>query len=589
MKMHSSTAMKRGVAVVLVALLTACARDSAEDGVTQRQDTQVDRLEQRVADHETTLAAREARIAQLEQELADAEAALAEARAAAAAAEARAAALAEALRDVEARAMQEAREAEIRVAEARAASEASVNRVRQLAEQNAVLARELEEARRQVDMLPNLAPAGAIVRADQATTTEVMAAEVELEDLADDTPILKRVYFATNRVRLSRTFGDYLKPFLGFAVALVLTALLTRAIRRYIKEEHQSRLGLVVRVVGGLAIVVLGGLGLQKSLLMRQDDAILKVQFGNEIREADAYGTPYERGWVSVSIPPKRRAGELNRPSLIRLEFVVDPTKHFQLAAVTPSDDETFYAELSETLARDPEKQAFVFVHGFHNTFQDAAFRTAQIAHDMQFPGAPVFFSWPSQGAVLDYLTDAANVETSVLHLRQFLEELHRESGATRIHLIAHSMGTRALSQAVEKLSADGLPDNAFGQLVFAAPDIKRDLLAQKIEALDRITDGVTLYASAHDSALLLSRALQGGDEENYQRAGETHPRPMVAPPMQTVDVSQATKGHSYVANSRLMLRDLAILFREARILEPSADNYVPTGIDAGYWLLEPE
>ena len=65
MKMHSSTAMNRGVAVVLVALLTACARDSAEDGVTQRQDTQVDRLEQRVADHETTLAAREARIAQL--------------------------------------------------------------------------------------------------------------------------------------------------------------------------------------------------------------------------------------------------------------------------------------------------------------------------------------------------------------------------------------------------------------------------------------------------------------------------------------------------------------------------------------------
>ena len=44
------------------------------------------------------------------------------------------------------------------------------------------------------------------------------------------------------------------------------------------------------------------------------------------------------------------------------------------------------------------------------------------------------------------------------------------------------------------------MPDNAFGQLVFAAPDIKRDLLAQKIEALDRITDGVTLYEAAVES-----------------------------------------------------------------------------------------
>ena len=144
----------------------------------------------------------------------------------------------------------------------------------------------------------------------------------------------------------------------------------------------------------------------------------------------------------------------------------------------------------------------------------------------MVFAGAPMFFSWPSQGSVLDYLTDAKNVETSVLHLRTFLQEVHESSGATRIHLIAHSMGSRALSQAVEELRNTMENTDRFGQLVFAAPDIARDLLEQKIETLDQIVDGVTLYASAHDSALLASRVLQGNDAQNYQRAGETYPAP---------------------------------------------------------------
>ena len=133
------------------------------------------------------------------------------------------------------------------------------------------------------------------------------------------------------------------------------------------------------------------------------------------------------------------------------------------------------------------------------------------------------------------------------------------------------------------------MPPAAFGQLVFAAPDIKKDLLEQKIDAMRRITTGVSLYASSHDGALLLSRALQGGDENNYQRAGETHPTPMVAPPMQTIDVSQATKGHSYVANSRAMLRDLSALLLEDRPLDTTSSNYIPVDVDAGYWMLEAE
>jgi esterase/lipase superfamily enzyme len=40
-------------------------------------------------------------------------------------------------------------------------------------------------------------------------------------------------------------------------------------------------------------------------------------------------------------------------------------------------------------------KQAFVFVHGFNVSFENALRRTAQIAYDLNFDGAPFLFSWP--------------------------------------------------------------------------------------------------------------------------------------------------------------------------------------------------
>ena len=54
-------------------------------------------------------------------------------------------------------------------------------------------------------------------------------------------------------------------------------------------------------------------------------------------------------------------------------------------------------------------------------SFEDAARRTAQIAHDLGLPLVPMLYSWPSEGAVLRYGTDAANVEWTIPHFTEFL------------------------------------------------------------------------------------------------------------------------------------------------------------------------
>lgn len=563
-------------------LLAACAAE-------QNPVSQTDLLNAEIHAKETELRDAQGRIAALHAELGDAQAQLDKARRELDECQQRAAILADELATAEASLASVPNDVVIlrqELEQTRESERESRRRAESYGRQVEDLGEELDDLRGELQLLSQSTPGGMPPGSFDGIDPDSAAADAMAVDVEASDPHLRTVFYATNRVRLERSWFDYVAPFLLPLGLLLLLILLFRFIRRYIKDQYQTRARLLTGILGGAAVIFTAGTAIQDAAQMRQRDNSLVVQYGNELRATAAGESAYERGKVEVSIPPKRQVGEVPRPELIKFEFVIDPTKHFQLASIRPSTSDDFYSDLQAAIDADTQKSAFVFVHGFHNTFEDAAFRTAQIAEDMQFPGAPVFFSWPSQGAVLDYLTDAKNVGTTVLHLRQFIEELHRESGATRIHLIAHSMGSRALAQAVDDLAREEADTSRLGQLVFAAPDIAKDLLEQKVAALDRVTQGVTLYASAHDSALKLSRALQGSDAQNYQRAGETHPSPMVTPPMQTIDVSFATSGHSYISDSPLVIRDLGMLFSGARTLQKDADNYVPTSTESGYWLL---
>jgi esterase/lipase superfamily enzyme len=234
---------------------------------------------------------------------------------------------------------------------------------------------------------------------------------------------------------------------------------------------------------------------------------------------------------------------------------------------------------LKTRIYESDDKDLFVFVHGFHNTFEDAAFRTAQIAHDLKFQGAPVFFSWPSQGTVLNYAGDENNVRVAIADLKLFLQRLRDQSGAERIHLIAHSMGSRALTNAIAAISAELGDGPVFNELVLAAPDIDSKVLDQMAESIAGAVDRITLYASSKDEALAASRFVHG---RTYQRAGEAQPLPLVNEWIQTIDVSSVTSGHSYIADDGQVLSDLNDLLTRSR--EISEINAVKIAVGDGYY-----
>ena len=59
----------------------------------------------------------------------------------------------------------------------------------------------------------------------------------------------------------------------------------------------------------------------------------------------------------------------------------------------------------------------------------------------------------PSQGSLLGYSVDETNAEWTIAHLKEFLLELSKESGATSINVVAHSMGNRPMAAAMQQIS----------------------------------------------------------------------------------------------------------------------------------------
>lgn len=281
-----------------------------------------------------------------------------------------------------------------------------------------------------------------------------------------------------------------------------------------------------------------------------------------------ARGAGLQYGTCEVSIPPDHRMGELERPSKWRFEWSEDPEEHVVLLKLVPQSSDLFFSGLASDVAISAERAALVFVHGFNVEFADAARRTAQLAYDLGFDGAPVLYSWPSRGGAspLDYVADMGNADWSAQHLRAFLEDVARKTGAERMHVIAHSMGNRVVTGALrlgDLVHEDGRPVR-LDQLVLTAPDIDAQVFREQIApAIRSCARRITLYASSADEALKLSNKLHA-----MQRAGESGDGVVVVDGVDSIDVSRLDTGflgHSYFAEHKSVIADLMTLLRHGK------------------------
>lgn len=289
-------------------------------------------------------------------------------------------------------------------------------------------------------------------------------------------------------------------------------------------------------------------------------------------------------GEAEISIPRDHRLGELEGPSIWRLEFSEDSNKHVVLKAAAELIPEVFYKNVREKVAAAPDKSAFIFVHGYNVLFKDAARRTAQMSYDLGFPGAPVFYSWPSQGTTLAYTYDENNIQWTQPTLKKFIKEFAEQSKAENLYLVAHSMGNRALTGAVKELVQEN-PDirNRFREIILAAPDIDAEIFKRDIAPfIVSATPTVTLYASSNDKALIASKQVHG-----YARAGDSGGGLVIVTGVDTIDSTNAETdfvGHAYYASSKSIIADIFSLIH-LRKRPDQRPGLKPVNQQAGrYW-----
>jgi esterase/lipase superfamily enzyme len=311
----------------------------------------------------------------------------------------------------------------------------------------------------------------------------------------------------------------------------------------------------------GLSLPAPGGAGKGHRYNQSQGFADVRVFYGTnraptgDLKPAMFYGKArgeLQYGYLDVTIPAIHQVAELEtQPRWTEYVFDVSEarTRYVLLEKVVPLPKDDFNRALRQQVTTSPSKDVFIFVHGFNNTFEDAARRAAQLAYDLDFDGTPVLYSWPSQGSTTAYSVDEAAVGISGRKLADFLEDIVAASGAQHVHILAHSMGNRALIEALQTLLAKRAPDqrkHIFGQIVFTAPDVDRDYFMDAIGQLSGSADRVTLYASNNDYALRTSQFLHGAP-----RAGTAGDVIVRLPGLDSIDMSSVPAdrlGHAYFA-----------------------------------------
>jgi esterase/lipase superfamily enzyme len=302
------------------------------------------------------------------------------------------------------------------------------------------------------------------------------------------------------------------------------------------------------------------------------DNVVYRVWFAtNRKPNAQLNGFTVERhdsitrGRVEVFIPAAHRVGEIGNPFWERLRRLDLRDDHLKVLTVENQEKDAFYADIHDRMKlvteNGDEPHALVFLHGFNCGFEEAAIRAAQLACDLDVRGATAFFSWPSRGSAVAYPVDEATIEASERAITEFLVDFAANCQATKVHVVAHSMGNRGLLRSLQRIAADAETRGKvrFGQVFLAAPDVDRDLFLDLAHLYPEHAERATLYASHRDLPVHLSSKVH-----DAPRAGYFTPYTVTAG-VDTVavpDFNMDFLGHGYFAQAEALLEDISNLMR---------------------------
>ena len=304
-------------------------------------------------------------------------------------------------------------------------------------------------------------------------------------------------------------------------------------------------------------------------------------------RRRSADGLSY--GSIEVSVPPGHDLAEVERPGWLKFWVREDRAQHFVIINRRRLPRDGFFGEVATAVDRSERSEAFIFIHGFNVPFDKGVYRTAQIAYDLGFDGAPILYSWPTRELFTSFASLLPQVaynrsirenDISSLNLRDFLGDVASRSGAEIVHVIAHSMGNRALVTALDGMVPGDRP--SFNQIVLTAPDIDAVRFRRLAARVKAHAERVTLYVSSEDAALKASSHLHDAPRAGVAGDGQV----LIVDGVDTVDASAVSTDLLGHGNSPQIISDILDLFQESAPPEQRSLLERVTDAAGEYWRL---
>jgi esterase/lipase superfamily enzyme len=272
--------------------------------------------------------------------------------------------------------------------------------------------------------------------------------------------------------------------------------------------------------------------------------------------------------------------------------------------------------EIRKRIAPTDRKEVVVFIHGYNNTFTDAAQSTANICRLLGPDFVCLVLTWPaggSRGAFMGYNVDRESGEFAVSDMRKAIRAIGETPGVRAVDLIAHSRGTDVLASALHLLGVESYVSRAsiaerlkIRNIVLFAPDIDIDVATTKIfdvfsdpdlpygprknpnAAIRQGSLHLTIYSSPSDQALDMASRIFGsrlrlgqldltGPEAKALRADPGHFADLIE-----VDRDTGAFGHGYFLSNPAVRSDLVAMIRDR--LDPGDPGRPLIEISKAFW-----
>ncbi len=263
---------------------------------------------------------------------------------------------------------------------------------------------------------------------------------------------------------------------------------------------------------------------------------------------------PLSLGRAEVTVPRDRQTGDFKTASRDSWK-TADKARLITIDTIALFDDhEIFWSDMRQDIQASRRKEALIFVHGYNTSFAGAVMRAGQLSVDLDIDGATVLYSWPSKASLMSYVVDRNQVIDPFLEeLKSLIVRVALDTGARRVHLLAHSMGAQFLLDALLRVKLEDrvreLDRPIADEVIFASPDVDAQNFVGQIQRVRDLAGRVTVYSSREDRALQASELLQGA-----VRAGRA-PEIVCTSGVDTIDTTEAEQdfvGHSDYSRSAI-------------------------------------